>query len=320
LKENIPLKPVPVPDLLDYQRQITAKLGLSYPLKSLPAYSLSDLPRPLNLQKRGWPWDVASDTYLSATNVPTISVVIPSYQQGAFIEETIRSVLLQNYGAIELIVIDGGSTDDTLKVLDYYKDLLSLYISEPDNGQAQAVNKGFSMSSGAFCYWLNSDDFLTINCFNKVLPVFNSGSKPDIIYGDGYKLEEATGKLAREYAPLVRERYLRFGGIVLSHSVIWRREVHCAVWEQLNCAMDAELWLRLFTGHSFKHSLLPIGVARIHTEQKSAGGDQWFQRWKEDYEQYIWQWYPPIKQWLWRTREYRLVQQLFMYYRRLFTL
>jgi glycosyltransferase involved in cell wall biosynthesis len=318
LKENIPLKPIPLPDITGYKNQMITNTGAGFPLKQLSTIALNDLPNPLNKNKKGWPWDVISERQDLPDNAPKVSVIIPSYQQGAYIEEAIRSVLLQSYSPIELIIMDGGSTDETLSVLRHYSDFISFYFSEKDRGQSHAINKGFSVASGDLYYWLNSDDFLNINSFNKVVTLFLKNASLDIVYGDGYTLHEQTGKMVLDQAPLVLERYLRFGGIVLSHSIIWRSHVHAHIWEDLNCAMDAELWLRLFTGRNFKHCLFPIGIARKHPEQKTGNTEKWGQKWKDDYEKYIWKWYPKVKNWKLRLYEYRIVQNLFRKYRNLF--
>jgi glycosyltransferase involved in cell wall biosynthesis len=87
-----------------------------------------------------------------------ISIVTPSFNQGQFIEETITSVLSQNYGAVEYIIIDGGSTDNTVEVIQEYADRLAYWVSEPDRGQTHAINKGFERATGEVIAWLNSDD------------------------------------------------------------------------------------------------------------------------------------------------------------------
>lgn len=316
MKENIPLSPIPLPDYSDYRQAICKHYNVVYPLKSIPALDLKDLPLPLNKLKKGWPWDRGSEP---ATHPGTqkISVVIPSFQQGKFLEEAVRSVLLQNYAPLELIIIDGGSSDETNQVMNHYKEFISLIVSETDSGQSQALNKGFSMASGQLYYWLNSDDYLNINSFNNVIPFFIRDPKLEIVYGDGLTIDEQTGRLTIDKAPLVLERYLRFGGIVMSHSIIWKSEVHCKFWEDLNCAMDAELWLRLFTKRRFKHSHLVIGTARRHPDQKTAKSEKWDQSWKADYEKYIWKWYPRIKAWKLRTFEYNIVQKSFRIFRRM---
>jgi glycosyltransferase involved in cell wall biosynthesis len=318
MKENVPVKPIPLPDYEIYREKICKDKSISFPLKSIPALRLHDLPAPLNTKKKGWPWDKDSDLEITGINLPKVSVVVPSYQQGAYIEETLRSILLQNYPVLELIVIDGGSTDETVEVVNHYKEFISLFISERDNGQSEAINRGFSMASGELYCWFNSDDFFAVNTLNKIAPFFLKDAKLDVLYGDGFMYYEETGITTIDLAPLVLDRYLRVGGIILSHSLVWRSSVHCPIWEDLNCAMDAELAMRLFTGRKFKHAMFPIGVFRKHAEQKTTNSDKWAQKWKEDYEDHIWKHYPAIKNWKLRMYEYRIVQNLFKKYRNLF--
>jgi len=123
--------------------------------------TLYDLPPPPP-GKRGWPWTEASvelpDPMPDGQEWPRVSIVTPSYQQGPFIEETIRSVLLQGYPNLEYIVIDGGSTDETVAILRKYEKWIAYWVSEADKGQSEAINKGFAKASGDLFGWLNSDD------------------------------------------------------------------------------------------------------------------------------------------------------------------
>ncbi|NEQ30163.1 MAG: glycosyltransferase, partial [Leptolyngbya sp. SIO4C5] len=108
-----------------------------------------DLPPPESKQT-GWPWTDQrhqKNLPLETSNYPLISIVTPSYNQGEFIEETIRSVLLQNYPKIEYIVIDGGSSDRTLEILEKYNQWISCWVSEPDQGPADAINKGWKRAA-----------------------------------------------------------------------------------------------------------------------------------------------------------------------------
>jgi glycosyltransferase involved in cell wall biosynthesis len=324
--ENKPVIPIPVPDYAAYRDDISQRHATELPLNQVPFFSggnLARLPAPLNRDKQGWPWTSESQVrYSDKASCPKISVVVPSYQQGVFIEETIRSVLLQNYPNTELIIMDGGSSDDTQAVLDHYRDFLSIAVSEKDRGQTHAVNKGFAIADGELYYWLNSDDYLNRDSFNHVVPYFIKDKRLDIVYGDGLLLNEITGAFTADYAPLVLERYLRFGSIVLSHSVFWRANVHCKLWEDLQCAMDAELWLRLFNGRKARHCHYPVGVFRTHPQQKTTDKVNWSQKWEDDYKKYIWKHYAPLSKqtWDYRQREYRVVQKLYRLIRTLFKL
>ena len=99
---------------------------------------------------------------------PKISVVEPSYNQGSYIEETILSIIKQNYPQLELIIIDGGSNDNSVEVIKRYLPYLTYFVSEKDNGQAHALNKGFAKASGDICSYLNSDDVYLDNIFWKI--------------------------------------------------------------------------------------------------------------------------------------------------------
>ena len=123
---------------------------------------LNQLPPPPH-GKIGYPWTVATPPQYSAENLPKISIITPSFNQGQFIEETIRSVLLQGYPNLEYIIIDGGSTDETHEIIKKYSDFITYWVSEPDEGQSHAINKGLKQATGEVFNWLNSDDFYLPN-------------------------------------------------------------------------------------------------------------------------------------------------------------
>ncbi len=119
-----------------------------------------------NKSKLSWPWAL-NDSRVSDINLidfPKISIITPSFNQGEFIEETIRSIIFQNYPNLEYIIVDGGSTDNTLEIINKYKNFIDIVISEPDHGQSDAINKGWKIASGHITTWINSDDYLAPNC------------------------------------------------------------------------------------------------------------------------------------------------------------
>src|SRR5947208_8938659 len=146
---------------------------------------------------------------------PKISIVTPSFNQGQFIEETIRSVLLQNYPNLEYIVCDGGSTDATESILRKYSPWLSYHHLRKDRGQGHALNLGFSISSGNYFGWINSDDFYLPNAFSSVA-TFSENTNVNFIYGDAIILKGNDTSYWHGY--LVRDRYLYLGGLIASHS------------------------------------------------------------------------------------------------------
>ncbi len=113
-----------------------------------------------------------------------VSIIVPSFNQGEFIGRTLNSIINQDYGNIEIIVIDGGSTDSTLDVLEEFKDHIDLCISERDGGQSDAINKGLKQATGELVGWLNSDDTLQTDCVSSIVMEFEKSLLLDFIYGD----------------------------------------------------------------------------------------------------------------------------------------
>ncbi len=304
-----------LPSLSSYRQDFVSQ-GINLPLKTVPFEKeglLSKLPSPLN-SKSGWPWNIetliATElTYDNELSYPKISIVMPSYNQGDYIEETIRSVLLQNYPNLEFIICDGGSSDKTKEVLEKYSPWLSFWQSQKDSGQGHAINLGFSIASGDYFGWINSDDFYLPDCFYQVIKNFSDFNK-DFVYGDSLALNENDKSLNYYQSFLVIDRYLRFGGIIPSHAAFWKKNIHQPIWEDLICAIDAELWLRLVVGRSKSHLKFPLAVARIQPEAKSVN-ERYQKLWEDDYNEKIWRAYDHVKFWKLRCYEFRCVQRIY---------
>ena len=236
--------------------------------------------------KKGWPWtadqNFCPDIDADSQDYPKITIVTPSFNQGMFIEATIRSVLLQNYPNLEYIVIDGGSTDTSTQVIKKYEPWISYWISEPDNGQYDAINKGFSLSTGDVMLWLNSDDMLVSGSLHVIGNIFRSfGQTVRWITGHPFYWD-VDGNMYRFLKPFVYNRRLmqlgghdgRAIGWVMQESTAW----HSSLWrdaggyvdDTLNYAADFELWHR-FSFHDQLYSLSsPIGGNRCWPGQKTA--------------------------------------------------
>ncbi|MEM7117493.1 MAG: glycosyltransferase family 2 protein [Chloroflexota bacterium] len=155
------------------------------------------LPAPPS-QAKGWPWVcLSTDTKpfdkQPAVLWPRITVVTPSYNQGQYLEETIRSVLLQAYPNLEYIIIDGGSDDNSVEIIRKYEPWLTYWVSEPDAGQAAAINKGFALASGDLLGWLNSDDLLLEGALFHLAKAYRQASAA-ILFGDGVRFDEMTNR------------------------------------------------------------------------------------------------------------------------------
>ncbi|SFC04316.1 Glycosyltransferase involved in cell wall bisynthesis [Flexibacter flexilis DSM 6793] len=136
---------------------------------------LSQLPEPqsYNQQKKGWPWTLESQTnHLEASFLPKVSIITPSYNQGQYLEETIRSILLQNYPNLEFIIIDGGSKDESVEVIRKYEKWITHWVSERDKGTYEAMNKGLAQMTGQYWCIVNSDDILMPNAIAQAVDYF----------------------------------------------------------------------------------------------------------------------------------------------------
>ena len=155
--------------------------------------SYKDLPIPPH-KKSGWPWTEESrqlpDTMPDGSFWPKISIVTPSYNQGQYLEETIRSVLLQGYPNLEYLIIDGGSTDNSVEIIHKYEPWLHYWISEPDNGQSEAINKGFSKATGDILNFINSDDFLHPRAFEVIAFAYKKGNTTGGYVGGCQRINE----------------------------------------------------------------------------------------------------------------------------------
>ena len=244
--------------------------------------TLSDLPPPPP-GKTGWPWSEESKRLSNQMSDgrpwPRISLVTPSYNQGQFIEETIRSILLQGYPDLEYLVLDGASTDNSVEIIKQYSPWLSYWTSEPDSGQSDAINRGLKMATGDFASWINSDDML---CKNALADhASHIGFDTNVVYlgfcryidKDSNPLSTHRGRVF-SLEDLVRIRTVwRSRGHIVQPEVLFPRELALAV-GGLNpgnySTMDYELWGKFFLADAtFHYTDIPFGMFREHDKQKT---------------------------------------------------
>ena len=251
--------------------------------------TLNELPPPPP-GKPGWPWTEESPQLLDTMPDPStmlraggfpwprVSIVTPSYNQGQFIEETIRSVLLQGYPDLEYIVIDGSSTDGSVDIIRKYEPWLAYWVSEPDRGQAHAINKGFARATGEIFGWLNSDDLLYLKAIYRIARAYVKD--PSLRVTCGFrKVIDAEGKFRWNWVYNKPANFtLKRRGYLPQETVYWRREI----WEQIGpldedfqYTLDFEYWHRMMAA-GYRFVLLPyfLGCFRLHDASKGALMDE----------------------------------------------
>ncbi len=206
---------------------------------------------------------------------PRISIVIPSFNQGEFIAQTLASLIGQNYPNLELIVIDGGSTDQTAEIIAQYAHAIAHYVSEPDNGQGHAINKGFRLATGEILAWLNSDDLYLPCTLAKIARLMRGSAAPQLVYGGSILFDDrgqfTQGRLPSEFD---RERLTYFDYIEQA-SAFWTRRVWETVGEldeSYHYALDWEWFLRAAKICDFTPLREYLSLYRLHPTHKTGSG------------------------------------------------
>lgn len=208
---------------------------------------------------------------------PLVSIITPSYNQGIFIEDTLLSVMNQNYPNIEHIVIDGGSTDNTISLLKHYETKYNLkWTSKKDKGQTDAVNKGFTAAKGDIIGWVNSDDvYYDKFVINKIINFFNDYPNVDIAYGKGIFIDKY-GYILGIYnsIPWFDFNRLRRTQFFFQPSTFFRADVikNNKLDLNYNFSMDHEFYLRLASNKiRFKYFEDIVSAYRVHDKTKTSG-------------------------------------------------
>jgi glycosyltransferase involved in cell wall biosynthesis len=244
---------------------------------------LRDLPLPPP-GRTGWPWTEEStkvpETTPAGTAWPKISIVTPSFNQGEFIEETIRSVLLQGYPDIEYIIMDGGSSDQTVEIIKKYESWITFWVSEKDNGQSSAINKGWRRVTGEIISYLNSDDTLLKDALSIVSSCFEKDDHIGMVFGDAVFINQSSNKLmvfkGKEYQQ--SDLFFRLSNIG-QPATFYKRSVIDKIGylnEALHYSMDFDFWLRLSVYYDIVYVQSVLATMRIHSGAKTVQDFQLF--------------------------------------------
>jgi glycosyltransferase involved in cell wall biosynthesis len=207
-------------------------------------------------------------------DLPRISIVTPSFNQAAFIERTICSVLDQNYPNLEYIIIDGGSTDDSVELIRRYEKYLAFWVSEKDRGQSHAINKGLKIATGDWVAWQNSDDIFYPGAFKSLANAARKNSKSTLIIGNMNMIDEQ-GDVINDlkYVTPTYESLLAEGMVLTNQAAFWRRSIHEKIGylkEDLHYGFDFEWFLRILQYGRATHVNKTWGGLRMHSQTKTS--------------------------------------------------
>jgi len=218
-----------------------------------------------------------------------VSIITPSYNQGKYLEQTIQSVLDQTYKNIEYMVIDGGSTDNTVDIIKKYEKRIAYWISEPDRGQADAINKGFKLANGELVCWLNSDDIIYPDFVEKRVKQFAENPDTDMIYGDIDHGADTSTKRVKRGKQTNITNMLKFAECPIpQQGAIWKKstiEKIGSLNPKWHVVLDREYFTRIAAKGKIKYIPGAVAFFRNHEDSKSIAGKlQWTQELPEYYE------------------------------------
>lgn len=207
---------------------------------------------------------------------PRISIVTPSFNQGRFLEKTMLSVLNQGYPNLEYIVIDGGSSDNSIDIIRKYERYLAYWVSEPDGGQSSAINKGFSRATGDIYSWLNSDDYLCPGALATIARMYGSHSGVGAYVGAGDYVD-VKGRVLLSKMPVEVSLESLYDWLEIFHfmqpSCFFTREAWISsggLDETVHVAMDVDLWLKIARHFSFARTDTTLSCSLVHHAAKTA--------------------------------------------------
>lgn len=243
--------------------------------------SLNELPLPPS-EKTGWPWTEESanmpDIMPDGSVWPKVTIVTPSYNQCGFVEETIRSILLQGYPNLEYIIIDGGSTDNSVEIIKKYGQWLAHWESKPDRGQSHAINKGWKRAAGDIIAYLNSDDTYEPGTLRIVAQYFAHHHEVDMVYGDCFQTDEHSKRLGpffyKGFDPnkMLEDEtwYIPQQAVFIKKAILLKVGF---LDESLHYKMDRDLFIRIGMQGIVKNIPVYLASFRTHPEAKSTPGN-----------------------------------------------
>ncbi|MBN2256476.1 MAG: glycosyltransferase [Anaerolineaceae bacterium] len=208
---------------------------------------------------------------------PLVSIVTPSRNQARFLEDTMKSVISQDYPRIEYLVIDGNSSDGSRKIIQKYQKELTYWVSEPDQGQTDAINKGFSHASGDILAWLNSDDAYLPGTVTRAVDYLNTHPEVGMVYGDALYIDECGRVIGKFPARQTNYNRLRQGFVHIPQQSAFFRT---ALWKQVGpldpgfyFAMDYDLWVRISRISTIAYHPETWSLFRLHPDAKTIEAD-----------------------------------------------
>ncbi len=212
-----------------------------------------------------------------ANALPRITIVTPSFNQAAYLEAAICSVLEQDYPNLEYIICDGGSTDGSVDIIRRYASHLAHWTSAPDGGPAAAINSGFALASGDLLGWLNADDLYLPGALHAAAEAFAAHPEADLVYGEGWYIDEAGERI--EPCRFVRRRFIRRYLVnrdpILQPAAFWRRNL----WQQvgpldttLRWVFDWEWFIRAYTVGTFHYIPRDLAYYRVQPQALTRTG------------------------------------------------
>ncbi len=207
---------------------------------------------------------------------PRITIVTPSFNQGQFLEETICSVLEQNYPNLEYIVVDGGSSDNSVEIIRKYQRHLAWWVSEQDGGQSAAINKGLSRATGDLMGYLNSDDLLLVGALNRVEAAFESGAA--WATGGRHQIEQGQADRVLQPKRWAKRTEWFFQCLAYQPSTFWRADLFRRLGpfrQDLHCSFDYEYWMRILFAGGESPAIIDESLSALRWHDSSKSSTRW---------------------------------------------